>query len=266
MLAPSPRSPWAAQQAAQLVDVEYGPPPSTSSGEGKDASPSLDVPLVPRPILSIDDALAAGSFTPIPPFFPFPSRPGDSVGKGKSLVLEGGCAPGARAGGGKGKDAAPSTSPGQPGRSMQGVLDGVGAPSAAQVALEGPEGGGAGGGGASGAGEGPSPAAGPGAVVVTGRYSTPSQQHVYMETQSAVAWPDEDGMVHVWSGTQSIDIVQVGGDSKGTTCRAEVACGQRRCPIIDNPPSPRICLYSPLPFVVSTEVIRSVTCRRPLVI
>ncbi len=233
VLPPSPRSPWAAQQAAQLVDVEYGPPPS---GEG--ANPVPDVPPVPNPILSVDDAIAAGSLTPIPGFFfPFPTRPGDSVGKGKSLVLEAGIAPAARPWGGPGAPGggpgapgggpgapgggpgAPGGGPGAPGASsssspgqrpsVQGVLDSAGAPSAAQVALEGAEGG-AGGGGASGAGEGPSPATGAGAVLVTGRYSTPSQQHVYMETQSAVAWPDEDGMVHVWSGTQSTDRIQVG--------------------------------------------------------
>ncbi|EFJ41839.1 hypothetical protein VOLCADRAFT_98105 [Volvox carteri f. nagariensis] len=46
--------------------------------------------------------------------------------------------------------------------------------------------------------------------VVCGRYFTPSQLHFYMETQSAVAWPDEDGCVVVHSSCQGPDFVQGG--------------------------------------------------------
>jgi xanthine dehydrogenase large subunit len=41
-----------------------------------------------------------------------------------------------------------------------------------------------------------------------GCYSLPAQQHMYMETQTAVAEPGEDGAVKVWSATQSLDAVQ----------------------------------------------------------
>lgn len=41
-----------------------------------------------------------------------------------------------------------------------------------------------------------------------GCYSLPAQQHMYMETQTAVAEPGEDGCVKVWSATQSLDAVQ----------------------------------------------------------
>lgn len=38
-------------------------------------------------------------------------------------------------------------------------------------------------------------------------YATPSQFHVYMEPQAAVAIPDEAGSIHVQSSTQCIDMV-----------------------------------------------------------
>lgn len=43
---------------------------------------------------------------------------------------------------------------------------------------------------------------------LTGQYSLPAQQHMYMETQVAVAEASEDGCVRVWSATQSLDAVQ----------------------------------------------------------
>ena len=36
------------------------------------------------------------------------------------------------------------------------------------------------------------------------RYRLPSQQHLYMEPQAAVAQPDEGGMMTVYSGTQGL--------------------------------------------------------------
>ncbi|KAK9807521.1 hypothetical protein WJX72_001412 [[Myrmecia] bisecta] len=45
-------------------------------------------------------------------------------------------------------------------------------------------------------------------IVRGARYTTPSQQHMYMETQTAVVTPDEDGMFTVHSATQSLDAVQ----------------------------------------------------------
>eukprot|EP00879_Flechtneria_rotunda_P028287 GHRR01030386.1.p1 GENE.GHRR01030386.1~~GHRR01030386.1.p1 ORF type:complete len:246 (+),score=85.33 GHRR01030386.1:812-1549(+) len=39
-------------------------------------------------------------------------------------------------------------------------------------------------------------------------YRLPSQQHMYMETQTAVAEPQEDGCLKVTSATQSLDAVQ----------------------------------------------------------
>ncbi|PNW76553.1 hypothetical protein CHLRE_11g467688v5 [Chlamydomonas reinhardtii] len=44
--------------------------------------------------------------------------------------------------------------------------------------------------------------------VVRGRYYTPSQLHVYMETQSAVAAPEEDGGMTVQSACQGTDVIQ----------------------------------------------------------
>jgi xanthine dehydrogenase molybdopterin-binding subunit B len=41
-----------------------------------------------------------------------------------------------------------------------------------------------------------------------GCYSLPSQQHMYMETQVAVAVPGEEGELTVYSSTQSLDAVQ----------------------------------------------------------
>ena len=41
------------------------------------------------------------------------------------------------------------------------------------------------------------------------RLSTPSQAHMYMETQAAVAFPDEGGSMKVVSGTQCVDMVQL---------------------------------------------------------
>lgn len=38
-------------------------------------------------------------------------------------------------------------------------------------------------------------------------YGTPSQFHLYMEPQAAVAIPDEAGSIHVQSSTQCIDMV-----------------------------------------------------------
>ena len=46
------------------------------------------------------------------------------------------------------------------------------------------------------------------AMVVRCRYYCPSQSHFYLETQNAVAQPEEDGCVRVWSSTQSMDAVQ----------------------------------------------------------
>lgn len=43
---------------------------------------------------------------------------------------------------------------------------------------------------------------------LNGEYELPAQQHMYMETQTAVAQPAEDGGVKVWSATQSLDAVQ----------------------------------------------------------
>jgi len=43
---------------------------------------------------------------------------------------------------------------------------------------------------------------------LSGQYSLPAQQHMYMETQTAVAEASEDGCVRVWSATQSLDAVQ----------------------------------------------------------
>ena len=40
------------------------------------------------------------------------------------------------------------------------------------------------------------------------RYTLPSQSHFYMETQNAVAEPDEGGTMRVWSSTQTMDGVQ----------------------------------------------------------
>jgi len=40
------------------------------------------------------------------------------------------------------------------------------------------------------------------------RFSTPSQQHMYMEPQAALAVPDEGGAILVHSSTQCIDMVQ----------------------------------------------------------
>lgn len=40
------------------------------------------------------------------------------------------------------------------------------------------------------------------------RMTLPSQQHVYMETQVAVAVPGEEGTMTIHSGTQSLDAVQ----------------------------------------------------------
>jgi xanthine dehydrogenase large subunit len=63
----------------------------------------------------------------------------------------------------------------------------------------------------------PAAAAGPSSVCdlisaaplrLRGCYSLPAQQHMYMETQTAVAEPGEDGAVKVWSATQSLDAVQ----------------------------------------------------------
>ena len=45
-------------------------------------------------------------------------------------------------------------------------------------------------------------------VPVPRRYTLPSQSHFYMETQNAVAEPDEDGTMRVWSSTQTMDGVQ----------------------------------------------------------
>lgn len=41
-----------------------------------------------------------------------------------------------------------------------------------------------------------------------GRFSSPSQQHMYMEPQAAVAMPDEGGAMLVHSSTQCIDMIQ----------------------------------------------------------
>ena len=42
------------------------------------------------------------------------------------------------------------------------------------------------------------------------RYRMPSQQHMYQETQAALAVPGEDGCLTVHSGTQSLDSVHQG--------------------------------------------------------
>lgn len=44
--------------------------------------------------------------------------------------------------------------------------------------------------------------------ITNGSYSLPSQQHMYMETQIAVAEPLEEGAVRVTSSTQSLDAIQ----------------------------------------------------------
>jgi xanthine dehydrogenase large subunit len=40
-------------------------------------------------------------------------------------------------------------------------------------------------------------------IVVTGRVESGGQEHVYLETQGAIAYPDDSGGVRVFSGTQS---------------------------------------------------------------
>lgn len=45
-------------------------------------------------------------------------------------------------------------------------------------------------------------------VIVEGRVESAGQEHVYLETQGAIAWPDDSGGVRVFSGTQSPSGVQ----------------------------------------------------------
>ena len=45
-------------------------------------------------------------------------------------------------------------------------------------------------------------------VVVSGRVESGGQEHVYLETQGAIAWPDDSGGVRLLSGTQSPSGVQ----------------------------------------------------------
>ena len=56
------------------------------------------------------------------------------------------------------------------------------------------------------------------------RYSLPSQQHMYMETQCAVADPDENGGMAIHSSTQTLDGVQsAAARALGIPCHAVTA-------------------------------------------
>ena len=56
------------------------------------------------------------------------------------------------------------------------------------------------------------------------RYSLPSQQHMYMETQCAVADPEEDGGMVIHSSTQTLDGVQSAvARALGIPCHAVTA-------------------------------------------
>ena len=56
------------------------------------------------------------------------------------------------------------------------------------------------------------------------RYSLPSQQHMYMETQCSVADPDENGGMVIQSSTQTLDGVQSAvARALGIPCHAVTA-------------------------------------------
>lgn len=134
------------------------------------------------PLLSIADALRARSFYQLPRALPF-APSGTTYGSNNSYLKSGGV-------------------------DVDDILTAAGAPTAAALTL-------------AAFGIGGDGAAVPVAVaieppcptrhvrVVSGRYGTPSQLHFYMETQNAVAWPDEDGCVVVHSSCQGCDYVQV---------------------------------------------------------
>ena len=48
----------------------------------------------------------------------------------------------------------------------------------------------------------------PDVIVLEGSQRAGSQYHFYMETQSAIAYPTEEGGVKVYASTQSPDIIQ----------------------------------------------------------
>ncbi|KXZ51961.1 hypothetical protein GPECTOR_11g84 [Gonium pectorale] len=164
-------SPWAAQRGAKAVAVQY------------------DADSVPAPVMSIQDAVRAGSFYPLGALLaPMGMAKGGSYGGTSVIAAAGGPAGGA---------------------AVDAALAAAGAPSAAAAAAA-----------ALGAPAPATPAApaeteaipsaatGGAVRVVSGRYGTPSQLHFYMETQSAVAWPDEDGCVVVHSSCQGTDMIQ----------------------------------------------------------
>jgi hypothetical protein len=77
------------------------------------------------------------------------------------------------------------------------------------------------------------------------RYSLPSQQHFYMETQCAVAEPAEGGGMIVHSSTQTLDGVQsAAARALGIPCHKVTACEQApSCTCLKLPRKRNFCLH-----------------------
>lgn len=72
------------------------------------------------------------------------------------------------------------------------------------------------------------------------RYTLPSQQHFYMETQVTVAEPQEDGVYTIHSSTQTLDGVQSSVARALGIPAHNIIAGQKACRMTANPISPRI--------------------------
>ncbi|GFR46181.1 hypothetical protein Agub_g7710, partial [Astrephomene gubernaculifera] len=164
-------SPWAAQRGAKAVTVQYSDKSGSSSGGGGGDTGT-------GPLLSIADGVRAGSFHRVRDIMVW-CKPGSSY-EGNSIVV---------AGGGSVQEALAEAGAVPAAAVAEAALGGS---AAAEAATASP----------------PPPPSTSASRVVSGRYSIPSQLHFYMETQSAVAWPDEDGSLVVHSSCQGPDMVQ----------------------------------------------------------
>ena len=207
------RSAAAAHRAAKAVQLSYRTAPSsstTTSTATATNTTTTDAPPPPTvepitPLLDIESALAARALYPLAALMPWLPA-GKSLAPGPmTLAPFNGDVDALLAAAGAPPAAAAAGLPPPPPPAAEPPADGGSSSGEAAAAT-------ANGSSSSSSGDANGSSRERKLRVVRGRYYTPSQLHVYMETQSAVAAPEEDGGMTVQSACQGTDVIQVGFD------------------------------------------------------